>query len=157
LIKNASQSVRLLAPHHSGFPIQVIPSLPPSRTIRDLPRSPNQPFVFIPTLSRHASPLWESPVFGTAIRYGKPIPIEASNFPKRKEGRRLAYPTTGSLVLRAKVRLRLFKKNFKKSFFSNTCFFGQAFFLKERLRVNRTEGILTLLLIRLRGTFSRPN
>ena len=28
------------------------------RTIRDLPRSPNQPFVFIPTLSRHANPLW---------------------------------------------------------------------------------------------------
>nr|AAU83331.1 hypothetical protein GZ27E7_5 [uncultured archaeon GZfos27E7] len=54
------ESVRLLASHHSGFPIQVIPSLPQLRTIRDLPRSPNQPFVFIPTLIRHANPLWFS-------------------------------------------------------------------------------------------------
>nr|CBH36726.1 hypothetical protein BSM_02030 [uncultured archaeon] len=120
LTKNASQSVRLLASHHSGFPIQVIPSLPLSRAIRDLPRSPNHPFVQtlekfdqnasqIPTLSRHASPLWVSPVYGAAITYGKPVPIEASNFPNVEEGHRLAYPTTGSLVLRANDRLRLFK------------------------------------------------
>ncbi len=53
------ESIRLLASHHSGFPIRVvIPSLPQLRTIRDLPRSPNHPFVFIPTLTRHANPLW---------------------------------------------------------------------------------------------------
>jgi hypothetical protein len=78
-------------------------------------------------------------------------PIEASNFSKVKEGRRLAYPTTGSLVLRAKDRLRLFRKLFKKVL-SKTSFFGQAFFLKERLRVNSTGGILTLLLTKQRGT-----
>ena len=71
-------SIRLLVPHHSGFPIQVIPSLPQSRTIRDLPRSPNPPFVFIPTLTRHANPLWGFPF--------SPL-IEASNFPYREEGR----------------------------------------------------------------------
>jgi hypothetical protein len=108
------QSVRLLASHHSGFPIQVIPSLPLSRTIRDLPRSHNHPFVFIPTLSRHASPLWEFPVYGAAITYGKSVPIETSNVPNVEEGRLLAYPTTGSLVLRAKDRLRLFRKLLKK-------------------------------------------
>jgi hypothetical protein len=73
-----------------------------------------------------------------------------------KEGRRLAYPTTGSLLPRAKDRLRLFRKLFK-NVLSKTSFFDQAFFLKERLRVNSTGGILTLLLIRLRGTHPHPN
>jgi hypothetical protein len=41
-------------------------------------------------------------------------PIEASNFPKWREGRRLAYPTSGSLLLRAEDRLRLFRKLLKK-------------------------------------------
>ena len=109
---------------------QVIPSLPLSRTIRDLPRSPNQPFVFIPTLSRHANPLWESPVYGAAITYGKPVPIEASNFPKWAEGCRLAYPTTGSLLLRAKDRLRLFRKLLEKGFIKDQFLWSS--FLFER-------------------------
>jgi hypothetical protein len=80
-----------------------------------------------------------------------------------EEGRRLAHPTSGSLPLRAEDRLRLFRKLLKKvlskifrkllkKVLSKTSFFGQAFFLKERLRVNSTGGILTLLRIRLRGT-----
>jgi hypothetical protein len=73
-----------------------------------------------------------------------------------EEGRRLAYPTTGSLVLLAKNRLRLFRKLLKKVL-SKTSFFDQAFFLKERLRVNSTGGILTLWLIRLRGTVHHRN
>ena len=91
---------------------QVIPSLPLSRTIRDLPRSPNHPFVFIPTLIRHADPLWQTR-FGPHLRTVYQ-PIEALNFPKVQEGRRLAYPTTGSLVLRAKDSLRLFRKLLEK-------------------------------------------
>jgi len=43
--------------------------------------------------------------------------------------------------------------NFLKKFYQKpVCFFGQAFFLKERLRVNGTGGILTLWLTKLRGT-----
>jgi hypothetical protein len=57
-------------------------------------------------------------------------PIEASNFPKVDEGRRLAYPTFGSLVLRAKDRLRLFRKLFKKSFIKNQFLWSS--FLFER-------------------------
>jgi len=123
---------------------QVIPSLPLSRTIRDLPRSPNQPFVFIPTVNRHASPLWESPVYGAAITYGKSVPIEASNFPKWTEGRHLAYPTTGSLLLRAKDRLRLFRFPLTRD--------TLPLLASAPIRVNSTGGILTLWLIRLRGT-----
>ena len=139
------ESIRLLVSHHSGFPVRVvIPSLPLSRTIRDLPRSPNQPFVFIPTLSRHASPLWESPVYGAAITYGKSVPIEASNFPNVEEGRRLAYPTTGSLLLRAKDSLRLFRFPLARD--------TLPLLASSPIRVNSAGGILTLWLIKLRGT-----
>ena len=94
--------------------------------------------------------LYGFPVLGHIDRSHRGIEL-----PKVAEGCRLAYPTTGSLLLRAKDRLRLFRKLLKKSL-SNTSFFGQAFFLKERLRVNRTGGILTLLLIKLRGTGATP-
>ena len=109
---------------------QVIPSLPLSRTIRDIPRSPNHPFDFIPTLNRHASPLWESPVYGVGITYGKPVPIEASNFPNVEEGHRLAYSTSGSLLLRAKDRLRLFRKLLEKGFIKDQFLWSS--FLFER-------------------------
>ena len=114
------------------------------RTIRDLPRSHNHPFVFIPTLNRHASPLWEYPVYGAAIAYGKSVPIEASNFPKWREGRRLAYPTTGSLLLRAKDSLRLFRFPLARD--------TLPLLTSAPIRVNSTGGILTLLLTKLRGT-----
>ena len=71
-------------------------------------------------------------------------PIEASNFPKVKEGRRLAYPTTGSLVLRAKDRLRLFRFPLTRDTLPLSA--------SVPIRVNSTGRILTLWLIRLRGT-----
>jgi hypothetical protein len=54
------------------------------------------------------------PVYGAAITYGKSVPIEVSNFPKWKEGRHLAYPTSASLALRAEDSLRLFRKLLRK-------------------------------------------
>ncbi|MGB7000932.1 MAG: hypothetical protein WBE22_02800, partial [Halobacteriota archaeon] len=72
------------------------------------------------------------------------VPIEASNFPKVTEGRRLAYPTTGSLVLRAKDRLRLFRFPLTRD--------TLPLLASTPIRVNSTEGILTLWLIMLRGT-----
>jgi hypothetical protein len=71
-------------------------------------------------------------------------PIEASNFPKWAEGRRLAYPTTGSLVLRAKDSLRLFRFPLARD--------TLPLLASTPIRVNSTEGILTLWLIRLQGT-----
>ena len=48
--------------YHPGYTFLTPEPLPYSRTrlrtIRDLPRSPNHPFVFIPTLTRHANSLW---------------------------------------------------------------------------------------------------
>jgi len=60
-----------------------------------------------------------------------------------EEGRRLAYPTTGSLVLRAKDRLRLFRFPLTRD--------TLPLLASTPIRVNSTGGILTLLLIRLRG------
>ncbi len=126
------------------LPYHVIPSLPLLRTIRDRPRSPSHPFAFITTLNRHASPLWEFPVYGAAITYGKSVPIETSNFPKWREGRRLAYPPTGSLLLRAKDGLRLFRFPLARD--------TLPLLASAPIRVKSTGGILTLLLIRLRCT-----
>ncbi|KAF5431223.1 hypothetical protein C5S35_18305 [Candidatus Methanophagaceae archaeon] len=70
--------------------------------------------------------------------------IEASNFPNVGEGRRLAYPTTGSLVLRAKDRLRLFRFPLTRD--------TLPLLASTPIRVNSTGEILTLWLIRLRGT-----
>jgi hypothetical protein len=76
-----------------------------------------------------------------AFPYGKPA-HRGIELPQVAGGSSPAYPTSGSLSLRAKDRLRLFRKLFKKVL-SKASFFGQAFFLKERLRVNSTGGILT--------------
>jgi hypothetical protein len=79
--------------------------------------------------------------------YGKPVSGRCGmqahrgiELPQEEAGRR--HPTSGSLSLRAKDRLRLFRELFK-NVLSKTCFFGHAFFLKERLQVNSTGGILT--------------
>ena len=59
----------------------------------------------IPTIIGHANPLW-------GFQFSPPV--EASNFPKWRAGRRLAHPTSGSLALRAEDRLRLFRKLLEK-------------------------------------------
>jgi hypothetical protein len=71
-------------------------------------------------------------------------PIEASNFPKWREGRRLAYPTSGLLLLRAEDRLRLFRFPLTRDTLPLSA--------SAPIRVNSTGGTLTLRLIRLRGT-----
>jgi hypothetical protein len=101
-------------------------------------------FAVIQTLSRHADPYGKP--FSGAFPYGKPA-HRGVELPQVAES--LAHPTSGSLSLRAKDRLRLFRKLFKKVL-SKTSFFGQAFFLK--LRVNSTGRILTTWLTKLRGT-----
>jgi hypothetical protein len=72
--------------------------------------------------------------FRAAFTYGIPA-HRGIELPQVEESP--AYPTTGSLSLQAKDRLRLFRKLFKKVL-SKTTFFGHAFFLKERLLVTRS-------------------
>nr|AAU83469.1 hypothetical protein GZ28G7_32 [uncultured archaeon GZfos28G7] len=59
-------------------------------------------------------------------------------------GSLLAYPTSGSLLLRAKDRLRLFRFPLTRD--------TLPLLASAPIRVNSTGGILTLWLIRLRGT-----
>ena len=93
------------------------------------------------------STLWQTRFKPQFTRYS--VIIEASNFPWVEEGRRLAYPTTGSLALRAKNRLRLF-------WFALTCD-TLSLLASASIRVNSTRGILTPLLIKLRGTLRSRN
>jgi len=60
-----------------------------------------------------------------AFPYGIPA-HRGIELPQVEGGSSPAYPTSGSLPLQAKDRLRLFRKLFKKVL-SKTSFFGQAF------------------------------
>jgi len=76
------------------------------------------------------------PFMGPQLHTVNPSPLEASNFPKWKEGRCLAHPTTGSLALRAKDSLRLFRFPLARD--------TLPLLASAPIRVNSTGGILTL-------------